>query len=86
MREFQNELVWTDIASYQNLSDKFIIEFKDKIYWKFYFEDRNASFDIIKKFIFKTDFEDIEEFNIDHLNVSQIQEIEKLLKLKQIFQ
>jgi hypothetical protein len=86
IREFQSELLWTDVTASQNLSDSFIIEFKDKIDWKVYFEHKNASFDIMKKFIFKTDFEYITEFNISHLNDSQIKEIEKLLKLKKIFQ
>jgi hypothetical protein len=85
IREFKNRVHWSFISGYQILSDNFIEEFKDRIRWKMYFEEKEASFDIIKKYIFKTDLENITEFKTNHLNDIQIREIDKLLKLKHLF-
>jgi hypothetical protein len=84
IREFQNKVYWSFISRH-HLSDDFVEEFKDRVDWKIYFEENRTSFDIIKKFIFKTDLENTKDFETAHLNNTQIQEIEKLFKLKKIF-
>jgi hypothetical protein len=85
IREFQDRLNWIDITENQNLSDDFIIEFKNKVDWYRLFSYRKASFPIIKQFILKSKFRNIDDFKSSHLTVLQRQEIQKILDLKYMF-
>ena len=84
LREFENRIIWETASQTQNMSDEFLIEFQKKIFWEWYFDSQDASFEIMKKFILKTNYTKL-EFNYLHLNESQMQEIEKILSLKNIF-
>jgi hypothetical protein len=85
IREFNNEVDWLIISRKHTLSDEFIEEFKEKIRWKLYLQEKYVKYDIIKKNIFRTNIKNIDEFKTLHLNKKQKRDINKLLKLKQIF-
>jgi hypothetical protein len=87
IREFHNEVNWFYISSNSNfvLSEKFLLDFKNKINWTFYFKYQAASFHIFKKFITKTEFTNIDQILISHLNNIQKEEIQKLIQFKNIF-
>jgi hypothetical protein len=67
------------------MSEEFVEEFKKKIYWESHFEELCVDYNIIKKYILRTDFESIDEFETSHLNEKQKRDINNLLKLRQIF-
>jgi hypothetical protein len=85
IREFQHLLNWHAISSKQNLSDDFLLEFQNKVDWYWYFVRRDASFRIMKKFLFKSNHKHLSSVNIYHLSESQQKEIKKLFELKQMF-
>jgi hypothetical protein len=85
IEEFQDKVYWKGISSFQTLSDRFLIDFKNKIDWNIYFYYHQASFSIIKKFITKTSYLNINELNHSTLNDAQKSEINKMLKLKYSF-
>jgi hypothetical protein len=67
------------------MSEEFVEEFKEKIYWVSHFEEVCVDYAIIKKYIFRTDFKSTDEFKTSHLNKKQKHDIDKLLKLKHLF-
>jgi hypothetical protein len=83
--EFINIIDWRFVSRFQNLSEEFIIKYKDKIHWESYFGREKVSFKIIKKFIVNTNYKDISEFYNCHLNNEEKIEIEKLIRLKNMF-
>lgn len=90
IREFENNFDWTYISEYHNPSIdfpsiNFLVEFQYKIDWEIYFTHQAASYEIIKKFIFKTTHRNIRSINTRHLTADQIKEIEKMLTLKYMF-
>jgi hypothetical protein len=85
IREFEDKLTWRYISEYQNLSENFIVEFQNNIDWHVYFKRQRASFQIIKKFIVKTSYNDTNQFTTSHLTNKEKEEIEKLLKLRNLF-
>ena len=80
-----NELTWGMISGYQKMSDEFLIKHKDKINWIWYFTDRQASYEITKKFITKTNSRSTDHFNSSGLTQIQKNEINKMLELKHMF-
>jgi hypothetical protein len=85
IREFVNKVCWYRIPTSQSLSDEFIIEFSDKVKWEFYFYYTEGSYPIMKKYISKTNHKKCSEFRTKHLTEKQKEEIERLLKLKNVF-
>lgn len=85
IREFKDEVEWHSISEIQVLSDNFVKELSDEIYWEVYFQSREASFDIIKKYITKTTFKTTDEIKTVHLNKVQIREIQRILGIKYLF-
>ena len=85
IREFQPTIRWVAVSEFQNLTDDFIIEFQDKILWDIYFQSQKASFNIMKKFLLKSNMKELVHFKSSHLTVEQKQAIEKMLKLKYMF-
>ena len=85
IREFNHKVEWHNISRYQILSDGFLIEFNEEIYWNGYMTSRCASFPIMKKFIFKTNYTYIDEIKHSHLSAKQKNDIEKMLALRYMF-
>ena len=85
IREFEHKVDWVRISIHQILSDEFILEFRDSMDWDRYLFYQEASFSIIKKFIFKTEYAHIDKIKHSHLSDVQKQEIEKMLALKYMF-
>jgi hypothetical protein len=83
--DFLPKVNWLAISSSKHLTDDLIIEFQDKISWELHFIHRESSFNIIKKFILKTDFKKLENFQTSHLTSEQKLAIEKMFKLKYMF-
>jgi hypothetical protein len=85
IREFEAKVYWPDISSSYNLSLSFLIEFKNKIDWNLYFYHQCNDFQILKKFISKTDYANINELPHLILNENQKMELNKILALKYTF-
>jgi hypothetical protein len=85
IQEFQHQVDWTMISGKFILTDEFLFKYSDKICWETYFNFNEAKFHIIKKFIFKTRFKDIDDFNAFHLNINERNYIKKILKFKYAF-
>ena len=83
--EFMSKIDWFAISRSKNITDELLIEFQDKISWELHFIYREASFNIIKKFILKTDFYELDNFKTSHLTDEQKIAIEKMFKLKYMF-
>jgi hypothetical protein len=83
--EFIDIIDWRFVSRFQNLSEDFIFKYKDKIRWESYFEREKVSFQIIKKFIVNTNYKDVSEIYNCHLNNEERIEIEKLIRLKNMF-
>jgi hypothetical protein len=82
IREFKEKVDWGCISAKQNLSNDFLLEFGSKIKWNTYFSHQEADFSIMEEFISQTDYEDMKDFKISHLNKIQIGEIQKRLNSK----
>jgi hypothetical protein len=85
IREFEDRLSWNLISRHQKMSEDFICEFQHKINWKIYFFYQEVTFNIIKKFVFKTGHKDTNKIKCTHLKEKEKKELEKLLKLKYMF-
>jgi hypothetical protein len=85
IEKHSDNLTWEMISAYQNLSDEFLIKHKEKINWIWYFTDKQASYEITKKFITKTHSRSTDHFNSSGLTQIQKNEINKLLNLKYMF-
>ena len=85
IREFQELFNWIFVVRYQKMSDSFVIEFNEIIDFNDYFLFHDATFPIMKKFIFKTKYHELKQFKTTHLNEEQEQEIQRLLDLKYMF-
>jgi hypothetical protein len=85
MRKFENKLDWESISHFIHLPNELILEFRKNIDWMELFSQHNIDFDIMKKFINKTQFENIEEFNTEHLSEDQKNRIQKILDIKYLF-
>ena len=85
IREFEDKVCWYRVPTSQSLSDRFVIEYNNKVDWEFYFYYTEGSFPIMKKYISKTNHKNCSEFKTKHLNQKQKEEIERLLKLKNVF-
>jgi hypothetical protein len=59
------------------MSVSFVDEFQKKIHWKFYFDREEVEFEILKKFIFKTNYKNIEKFKLSHLSNAEKEELKK---------
>jgi hypothetical protein len=76
---------WFDISRYSNLSDEFLLEFKNRIFWTHYFKNKPVSYEVMKSTIFLSSHSEIKNFRIEHLSNSQQESIQKILDLKNIF-
>ena len=85
MKEFIGELHWNVVLTKQVLSDDFLIEIQDKMNWTVYFMYANSSFFIMKKFILKAKTIYFKRFKVSHFNEQQINELQRILDLKNIF-
>jgi hypothetical protein len=85
IRDFQMKVDWFAVSAIQQLTDNFITEFKDRMDWCIYFRNHKSSFKIMKKFILKSDIENLNDFKVSHLTNEQKQVIDKMLALKYIF-
>ena len=85
MKEFNEEIHWGDLFSHQVLSNYFLIEIQNVINWTAYFTNANSSFFIMKKFIFKANPYFFQHFNISHFNEQQINELQRIIDLKNVF-
>ena len=84
----ENELKfqdWFEITGHAELSDAFLIEFQDYIFWTHYFNEKSVKYSIIKSFILKTNISNLSHFKTDHLTNNQKEDIRKLLDLKYLF-
>ena len=86
MREFKEEIHWRDVYYHQTLSDDFLIELQDTMNWTLYFINANSSFSIMKKYITKADHLYYQHFKLSHFNDQQINELQRILDLKNTFQ
>jgi hypothetical protein len=86
IRANQEKVDWSAIVSHQLLSEDFLCEFHKRIPWAYYFRSKNATFPIIKKFLLKTKFKNVEEILCDHLTNKQKLEVQKILNIKHIFE
>jgi hypothetical protein len=85
IREFKDLVYWPYISKKQKLSPAFIHEFEYLMDWDLYFHYQYASFEIMKSFISKTSFSEMEQFNCKLLNELERKEIERILKFKCLF-
>jgi hypothetical protein len=85
IREMKENINWPQQLRKKFLSDDLLIEFNDYINWNLYFNQREASFLLLKKYLRKTSFTFSNEFNTSHLNDYEYKEINKILKLKNLF-
>ena len=76
---------WFDISRYSDLSDEFLIEFKNRIFWTHYFKKKPVSYEVMKSTIFLSSHSKINDFRTEHLNNSQQETIQKILDLKNAF-
>ena len=86
MREFKEEIYWGVVYVKQILSDDFLIELQDTINWTFYFMSIKCSYPIMKKFITKAELFYFRQFELSHFNEQQINELQRIIDLKYIFQ
>jgi hypothetical protein len=86
IREFKDLVYWPYISSNQILSPVFIREFEHLLDWNLYFYHQEAPFEIMKTFIHKTSFYEIEHFSSKHLNELERKEIKRILKFKYLFE
>jgi hypothetical protein len=85
IREMQYKIPWPFLWQKINFSDDELIEFQFHIPWEQYFRYREASFSILKKFITKTSFQNMEQFKSSHLEEVEYTKIKKIIKLKNMF-
>ena len=85
IEEYADKLTWQLLSVFQKMSDEFLIKHKDKMIWVWYFKHQVASYPIVKKFITRTHFENVDQFNATGLTEIQKIEIDRLLKLKYMF-
>jgi hypothetical protein len=85
IREFYDKLDWGTICMFQTLSDETIFEFKNNINFNTYFIHKTVEYKIIKRYISKTYFRNVENFKSEHLTDFQKQVIQKMLDLKYLF-
>ena len=85
IREMHDKVHWLSLCDKQDLPDDMLMEFQHHIRWEEFFHYRAASYPILKKFIAKTSFLNMNEFETKHLSAIQYKEIEKILTLKNIF-
>ena len=86
IREFKYDILWKVLFSKQVLSDEFLIEIQDTINWTDYFIYASSSFAIMKKFIAKAEPHYFRIFKLSHFNEQQINELQRILDLKYVFQ
>jgi hypothetical protein len=86
IREFKDNIHWGNLCINQKLSDDFLIEFQEMINWTEYFMFNDSSFTIMKKFITKAIIDCDYHFRLSHFNENQRNEIQRIIKLKNIFQ
>jgi hypothetical protein len=85
IREMQNKIIWPFLWQRINFSDDELIEFQSHIPWEHYFCYREASFSILRKFITKTPFLNMEQFKSSHLEEVEYTKIKNIIKLKNMF-
>jgi hypothetical protein len=85
IREFKDLFHWNEIRYHHNLSDDFLIEFQDRLNWTIFFMNVHSSFRITKKFIMKADSSYFQYFKLSHFNEHQINELQRILDLHNIF-
>jgi hypothetical protein len=85
IREFANKLDWNNVSSIQSFSNDFLLEFGSSIVWDNYFLYNSVDYLIIKKFLPKTKFHLLNDFESSHLTDVQKQEIQRLLNVKNLF-
>jgi hypothetical protein len=83
--EFKDKVDWMYISGYQTLSDDFLNKYKKNIDWEFYFYQNAANYLILKRFISKTTYRHIVQFNTELLSESQKKDIKKILSIKNMF-
>jgi hypothetical protein len=85
IREFSDKLDWMVLSQKQKFTDEFILEFKHLVDLEFCFIFNKVRFSIIKKYIPKTTFRCIYDFNSSHLSDIQKKEIQRLIDFKKLF-
>jgi hypothetical protein len=85
IREFKDIINWGNLCVNQVLSDDFLIEFQDNINWTTYFMNVDSSFFIMKKFLLKSYPVHSGYFKTSHFNEYQINELQRILDLHNIF-
>jgi hypothetical protein len=85
IREFENRVSWIEISRRFVFSFDFLNEFKEKIIWDKYLETHKIEFTTMKRFISKSGYTNINQFNTTHLTEYQKNEIKKIINLKNIF-
>jgi hypothetical protein len=85
IREFQDFVSWGNICIIHNFTDDFLYEFKHKVDWNVYFRYQKTSAAVMKKFILKSNIEDVSKTVNALLTVAQKQEIQKMLDIKYLF-
>jgi hypothetical protein len=83
--EFSERLDWDSVSEFQVLTDSIIANFNDKINWELYFYNRHSRFELLKKHIVKAGFKNTSEFSDAHLNEYEIQELQKIMDVRNIF-
>ena len=85
IREFSERVNWQAVARNRTYSIEFMLEFKNEFDFDGYFINHNVDFFVIKKFISKTFFLNINEFQTKHLTESQKLDIQNLIDIKSLF-
>jgi hypothetical protein len=67
------------------LSYEFLIKFEERINWNLYFTYQEADYKIMKKFILNTSYEDLKRVKTDKINEKEMEKIEKIIKIKNLF-
>jgi hypothetical protein len=85
IREFKDNVSWWEISRKYVFLIDFLNEFKEKIIWNMYFETHKIEFTTMKRFISKSNYTNVNQFNTTHLTEYQKTEIQKIINLKYIF-
>jgi hypothetical protein len=85
VEEFQNEVSWIYISRSQKLSDEFIFKFNDKIDFYVFLRMNNPSYSVIKKYLGKSNINELGYINTRNLTNQEYKQIEKIWKLNKLF-
>jgi hypothetical protein len=85
IRDFADKVDWVNFVKYQKVPDKIALEYHKLIDWDLYFKYQTPSYMIVNKFLLKSSHKNLDKIDIRELSEQQIQKIEKILLVKNIF-